>query len=239
MRRINEESLDSPFHPDGIIKPIKSTLIPKQKLCNGVSAESPTYFQLKYTNVLDQKSRTQELFKGYKTQDKNDYKLVYHPSQVPQLKKSFNYKDYNTDKNSKVFDYASIRPSETIDLLADKRPEFKSKSLYYKKYHERLNGGGFGITRGIFTIESNNKHKFVSKTMGKMLNLSLSLPKIPSSPKKPLEPTLSHKISIKRPAKFSIKSRKASLAECFSSEKSQSYPILIPYQSSKSIKYNN
>lgn len=239
MRRINEESLESPFRSDGIIKPIKSTLIPKQKLCNGVSAESPTYFQLKYTNVLNQNLRTQELFKGYRNQEKNDYKLVYHPSQVPQLTKSFNYNDFNTDKNSKVFDYTSIRPSETIDLLADKRPDFKSNSLYYKKYHERLKREGFGLTRGIFTIESNNKHKFVSNPVGKMINLSLSMPKIPSSPKKILKQPISHKSSINRPSRFSVKSRKASLARCFVSEKSQSYPILIPYLSSKSIKYAN
>ncbi|OMJ71253.1 hypothetical protein SteCoe_30597 [Stentor coeruleus] len=160
MNRTNQESIDSPFHPDGMAKPIVNTRVLKQKLCGGVSAESPTYFHLKYIDILDQRSRTQELFKGYKLKEKNDYQLVSHPDQVPQQKKYFNYVDYNMDKNAKVFDYASIRPSDLIDLLADKRPDFKKKSLFYSKYNEKLKKEGFGLSRGIFTVASNNEHKF-------------------------------------------------------------------------------
>lgn len=160
MRKANEESLDSPFKKNGSLKPFCSTRVLKQKLCGGVSEASPSYFHLNHINVLDEKNRTQELFKGYKVSEKNDLKLVTHPELVPQEKKLFEYEDYKMNSGLKVFDYSSMKPSNLIDMMADKRPFFKSSSNYYQKYNEELNKNGFRRTRGIFTIESNQRHKF-------------------------------------------------------------------------------
>ena len=170
MNKSNQESLDSPF----VRQPIKllqsKTKTIKQKLSGGVSIESPTYFHLRYIDILDQKSRTQELFKGYKRQETSDYKLVIHPELIPQEKKYFNYEDFRSNGGKKVFDYSTFKPSTLIDLLADKRPEFKQSSNFYKNYQEKLKNDGFGLSRGIFTIESNQRSKFGMTTSSRFFN---------------------------------------------------------------------
>ena len=162
MRKANDESLDSPFMPHSISSLSNKTKILKQKLCGGISAGSPTYFHLKYIDILDEKSRTQELLKGLKHTDKSDYKLFHHPELVYQDKKYFNYEDFKSNGGKKVFDYSTLKPSDLIDLLADKRPDFKKRSMFYTKYSDKLSRDGFGLTRGMFTVESNQRKKFGS-----------------------------------------------------------------------------
>lgn len=160
MRNANEESSDSPFKINSLPRAISSQKVLKQKLCGGISKDSPSYFQINHINILDEKNRTQELFKGYKVQEKNDYKLVHHPGLIPQEKRLFDYEDFKMNKGKKVFDYSSMKPSNLIDLMADKRPNFKKSSNFYVKYNEELDKNGFRRNRGIFTIESNQRHKF-------------------------------------------------------------------------------
>ena len=159
-KRANDESSDSPFMPHSITNIKLRTKVIKQKLCGGISAETPSYFQLKYADVLDNKSRTLELFKGYNISEKNDYKLVRHPELIPQDRKYFNYEDFKSNGSKTIFDYSTLKPSNLIDLLADKRPDFKKTSMFYKRYDDQLKNNGFGLTRGMFTIESNQRYKF-------------------------------------------------------------------------------
>jgi hypothetical protein len=162
MNKANEESYDSPFRINGCARKAQNTKIIKQKLCGGISEASPTYFHIQHATVLDPMSRTQELLKGYNLKETSDFKLVRHPELEVQEKKYFAYEDYKSNRmiGQRPFDYATMKPSNLIDLLADKRPEFKMSSNFYKKYKERLAKEGFGLTRGIFTIESNQRHKF-------------------------------------------------------------------------------
>jgi hypothetical protein len=160
MNRANIESLDSPFSPFGTMSVKAKTKVLKQKLCGGISLETPTYFHLKHITVLDPKSRTEELLKGYKPAAATDYKLIYHPELVSQDKKYFAYEDFLSNGGKKIFDYSTLKPSNLIDLLADKRPEFKMSSNFYKRYNDKLSKDGFGLTRGIFTVESNQRFKF-------------------------------------------------------------------------------
>lgn len=160
MRNANEESSDSPFKPYGIPRGYSSQRIIKQKLCGGISKDSPSYFHINHINILDEKNRTQELFKGYKMKEKTDFKLISHPELIPQEKRLFDYEDFKMNKGSKIFDYSSMKPSNLIDLMADKRPNFKKTSNFYVKYNEELDKNGFRRNRGIFTIESNQRHKF-------------------------------------------------------------------------------
>ena len=162
MRKANDESLDSPFMPHSIYSLSSKTRILKQMLCGGISANSPTYFQLKYIDILDEKSRTQELLKGYKLAEKSDYKLIHHPELVHQDKKYFNYEDFKYNGGKNAFDYSTMKSSDLIDLLADKRPDLKKNSKFYTKYSDKLSKDGFGLTRGMFTLESNQQKKFGS-----------------------------------------------------------------------------
>lgn len=160
MRKANDESPDSPFVRNTISAFSGKTKTLKSKLCGGVSANSPSYFHLRYIDILDEKSRTQELLKGYKLAEKNDFKLTHHPELFLQDKKYFTYEDFKSNGGKNVFDYSSVKMSNLIDLLADKRPDFKKKSMFYKKYNEKLGKDGFGLTRGMFTLESNSRKKF-------------------------------------------------------------------------------
>jgi hypothetical protein len=131
----------NPPSPDK--KPSKAI---KQSLRQGVSSDSPLFFQLNHISILDPKTRIKEISGGKSTPDRflSDLKQNNLSS-----KPKFSY----TDSRLSNFDYHNLKPSSIIDLSNDKSPKIKQQTRFAIEFNKHLEKG-FGKSRGQFTLEA-------------------------------------------------------------------------------------
>lgn len=124
-------------------RPLKSV---KPILTQGVSSDSPVFFQLGHVSIVNDKVRNREI-SGH---DQNPDRFLSSLKQNRlNVKPKFNY----ADSQYCDFDYHSLKPSSIIDLAADKSPKIKESTQFRKEFHTYLNKG-FGKARGQCTLEA-------------------------------------------------------------------------------------
>lgn len=134
-------SITNPASPPR--RPLKSV---KPMLTQGVSSDSPTYFQLSHVGIVNDKIRNKEI-SGF---DQHPDRFLSSLKQNHlSIKPKFNY----TDSQYCEFDYHNLKPSKIIDLAADKSPKMKEMTRFRQEFHNYLEKG-FGKARGQCTIEA-------------------------------------------------------------------------------------
>ena len=71
---------------------------------------------------------------------------------IVNCKPIFHYEDLKRG----TIDYHSISPSKQIDLNAEQAPSIRNSQSFYKEYSNKL-AHGFGLQRGEFTVQANQK----------------------------------------------------------------------------------
>jgi hypothetical protein len=123
-------------------RPFKSV---KPMLTQGVSSDSPTFFQLSHVGVVNDLIRNKEI----SGQDQHPERFLSSLKQNHlSIKPKFNYDSQFSD-----FDYHNLKPSKIIDLAADKSPKMKEMTKFRREFHTYLEKG-FGRARGQCTIEA-------------------------------------------------------------------------------------
>jgi len=129
--------------PSPAKRPLKSV---KPVLTQGVSSDSPTFFQLGHVSVVNDKIRNKEI----SGKDLNPERFLSSLKQNRlNVKPKFNY----ADSQFSDFDYHSLKPSSIIDLAADKSPKMKEATKFRQEFHTYLEKG-FGKARGQCTLEA-------------------------------------------------------------------------------------
>ncbi|CAG9335661.1 unnamed protein product [Blepharisma stoltei] len=132
----------------------------KSRLNTAVSPDSPKDFQMKHVPIITGELKAEELSRGYHTMTSYDALHLSPPATVvAQEKRKFNYQDFNIKGHRNDFDFSTLKPSHLCDLLADKRPDVKNKSPFYSTYESKLKHDGFGLNRGVFTVNSNQSYR--------------------------------------------------------------------------------
>ena len=124
-------------------KPLKAI---KSILRQGVSSDSPLFFQTSYATVVNNTIRNKEI-SGHEFAD--DRFLSDLKQNNLKFKPKFDYSDSKVCK----FDYHSLTPSKIIDLAADKSPKIKNQTQFHLEFDKYLKEG-FGIPRGQCTLEA-------------------------------------------------------------------------------------
>lgn len=124
-------------------RPVKSV---KPLLKQGVSSDSPTFFQLNHVGIIDSQTRNQQISGKDQTPDRFLSSLKQN---TLNLKPSFDYADSQLCK----FDYHNLKPSKIIDLSADKSPKIKEQTQFHLDFCTHLQKG-FGRSRGQCTYEA-------------------------------------------------------------------------------------
>lgn len=122
------------------LKPIKAML--KQ----GVSSDSPLFFQLNHVAVVDSQIRNQQI----SGKDQNPGRFLSSLKQnILSTRPAFDYSDSQLCN----FDYHNLKPSKIIDLAADKSPRIKEQTRFHLEFSTHLQKG-FGRSRGQCTLEA-------------------------------------------------------------------------------------
>lgn len=151
----------------------------RSSLNTAVSIDSPPSFKIKHVPVITDDLKTEQFAKGYHTLTKEDAILFSSPSSVVlQEKLKFDYQDFNFKGNRNDFDFSTLRPSHIVDLLADKRPDVKSRSPFFSTYQNKLKKEGFGLNRGLFTVDSNQRYQIPRYKEGIEDNLGRRISKV-------------------------------------------------------------
>jgi hypothetical protein len=124
-------------------RPLKSV---KSVLTQGVSSDSPIFFQLGHVSIVNDKIRIKEI-------SGNDQHPGRFLSGLKQNRLSEKPKFNYADSQFCDFDYHSLKPSSIIDLAADKSPKIKESTKFRQEFNTYLQKG-FGKARGQFTIEA-------------------------------------------------------------------------------------
>jgi hypothetical protein len=132
--------LNPPSPPKRPLKALKSILR------QGVSSESPIFFQLGHVAILDKPTYRRELSGNDPVPGRFLNTLKQN---TVNLKPRFDY----TDSQLSSFDYHHLSPSKIIDLAADKSPRIKEQTKFHAEFSSFAQKG-FGRTRGQFTIEA-------------------------------------------------------------------------------------
>lgn len=124
-------------------RPLKQIRIP---LKQGVSSDSPLFFQLNHVSVVNPSVYNREISASA---DLKDRFLSSLKQNNVSIKPKFSY----TDSQYGQFDYDSLKPSLVIDLSADKSPKLKGSTKFKQEFHYYLEKG-FGKNRGQCTVEA-------------------------------------------------------------------------------------
>ena len=116
----------------------------KPILRQGVSSDSPIFFQINHVGVVDDKVRKREISGNEECSERFLSNLKQN---TLNFKPKFEYSDSQLSK----FDYHSLKPSKIIDLIADKSPKIKNQTQFRIEFDKQLKKG-FGISRGQFTL---------------------------------------------------------------------------------------
>ena len=124
-------------------RPLKQIKIP---LKQGVSSDSPLFFQLSHVSVVNSSVFNREISASVELKDRFLSSLKRNNIST---KPKFAY----TDSQSGLFDYHSLKPSLVIDLSADKSPKLKDSTRFRQAFYTHLEKG-FGKNRGQCTVEA-------------------------------------------------------------------------------------
>ncbi|CAG9322905.1 unnamed protein product [Blepharisma stoltei] len=111
----------------------------------GVSAESPDCFHVKYVAVLSNEEKNKIISRGDRSPNRfiSDLKV----NKVEEKPK------FQFDETKTTFDCHSLKFSKALDLMADKSPKLRKEVPYIKEYEE-MTRSGFGLPRGEFTVDA-------------------------------------------------------------------------------------
>lgn len=124
-------------------RPLKQIKIP---LKQGVSSDSPLFFQLNHVSIVNSSVFNREISASVELKDRFLSSLKQNNIST---KPKFSY----TDSQYGLFDYHSLKPSSVIDLSADKSPKLKDSTRFRQAFYTHLEKG-FGKNRGQCTIEA-------------------------------------------------------------------------------------
>ena len=132
--------LNPPIPPK---KPLKTV---KPILRQGVSSDSPLFFQLDHVAIVNNSLRNKEI----SGKDREPGRFL---SSLKQNNLNFKPKFDYSDSQLCQFDYHCLKPSKIIDLVADKSPKTKNSTQFCVEFNKYLTKG-FGKSRGQCTLES-------------------------------------------------------------------------------------
>ncbi|CAG9315392.1 unnamed protein product [Blepharisma stoltei] len=145
-------------------------------LTYGMSPENP--LQTSKSTLLKSDLRRSEILKHSPNLAKNaDTANFLNNRKIDHLKEKakFEYQDFTFKDTKWTYDLFSLRPTDLLDLLADKRPNIKYQAPYYKKYHEALNKSEFHKASGAFTFQVEHKQPITRTGSDSMKNLNVQL----------------------------------------------------------------